>query len=129
MEIGIGLQFANWYPGLSDSEMYHAELALAEKAESFGFDTIWCVEHHFESYALCPDNVTLLAYLAGRTNTIKLATGAVILPWNEPLRVVEKMTMLDALARGRVVFGIGRGLARREYGSFGLDMGESRERF
>ena len=39
-----------------------------------------------------------LSYLAGRTSSIKLGTGAVILPWNDPLRVAEKITMLDHLA-------------------------------
>src|SRR5690606_9585861 len=60
---------------------------------------------------------------------IRLGTGAVIVPWNDPLRVAEKMAFLDYLSNGRAVLGLGRGLARREYESFGLDMGESRERF
>jgi alkanesulfonate monooxygenase SsuD/methylene tetrahydromethanopterin reductase-like flavin-dependent oxidoreductase (luciferase family) len=39
----------------------------------------------------------------------------VILPWNDPLRVAEKMIMLDILSGGRAVFGMGRGLSRTEY--------------
>jgi alkanesulfonate monooxygenase SsuD/methylene tetrahydromethanopterin reductase-like flavin-dependent oxidoreductase (luciferase family) len=67
--------------------------------------------------------------MAARTKRIGLATGAVIIPWNDPVRVVEKITMLDHLSDGRVVFGMGRGLARREYSGFGIDMSESRDRF
>ena len=37
--------------------------------------------------------------------------------------------MLDALCDGRLVFGIGRGLARQEYEAFGIDMEEARPRF
>ena len=37
--------------------------------------------------------------------------------------------MLDVLSGGRVLFGMGRGLARREYAGFGMPMDESRERF
>ena len=69
-----------------------------------------------------------LSYLAGRTSSITLGTGAVILPWNDPLRVAEKITMLDHLAEGRLVFGMGRGLARMEYAGFRQDMNEARER-
>jgi alkanesulfonate monooxygenase SsuD/methylene tetrahydromethanopterin reductase-like flavin-dependent oxidoreductase (luciferase family) len=70
-----------------------------------------------------------LAWLAGATKRVKLATGAVILPWNDPLRVAEKLALLDHLADGRVLFGMGRGLARCEYAGFGIPMDESRDRF
>jgi len=54
----------------------------------------------------------------------------VIMPWNEPLRVAEKIALLDHIAGGRLRFGMGRGLSRREYGHFrGIEMSESRERF
>jgi alkanesulfonate monooxygenase SsuD/methylene tetrahydromethanopterin reductase-like flavin-dependent oxidoreductase (luciferase family) len=73
--------------------------------------------------------VAYLSWLAGRTGRIGLGTGAVIVPWNDPLRVAEKFTQLDHLSGGRAVLGLGRGLSRIEYGHFGIDMGESRERF
>ena len=60
---------------------------------------------------------------------MKLATGAFILPWNTPLRVAEKIALLDHLSGGRAVLGIGRGLARCEYRGFGVAMEESRDRF
>ena len=67
--------------------------------------------------------------MAGITSTIGLATGAVILPWNQPVRVAEKITFLDHISNGRAIFGVGRGLARREYEGMGVDMEESRDRF
>jgi alkanesulfonate monooxygenase SsuD/methylene tetrahydromethanopterin reductase-like flavin-dependent oxidoreductase (luciferase family) len=60
---------------------------------------------------------------------IDLGTAAVILPWNDPLRVAEKAIVLDILSNGRLRFGIGRGLARREFAAFRQTMEESRERF
>ena len=45
------------------------------------------------------------------------------------MRVVERMIVLDHLSRGRALFGIGRGLARREYDACGVDMNEARDRF
>jgi len=53
----------------------------------------------------------------------------VILPWHDPLRVAEQVSILDHLSRGRLRLGIGRGLARREFEAFRGTMDESRERF
>ena len=118
------------YPeGTTDGQVYDEEIRLAVLADELGFHALWPVEHHFEDYSFCPDNTVLLANLAARTTRIKLATGAVILPWNQPLRVAEKIALLDQLSGGRVLFGMGRGLSRREYDGFGIPMDESRERF
>jgi alkanesulfonate monooxygenase SsuD/methylene tetrahydromethanopterin reductase-like flavin-dependent oxidoreductase (luciferase family) len=131
MHVGVQMVFQSYgYPaGLTDSQVYGEEVALAELADSVGFDSIWPVEHHFEDYSFCPDNVVFLAHMAARTSRIQLATGAVIMPWNDPLRVAEKIALLDELSGGRVLLGMGRGLARREYAGFGISMDESRERF
>jgi alkanesulfonate monooxygenase SsuD/methylene tetrahydromethanopterin reductase-like flavin-dependent oxidoreductase (luciferase family) len=128
-KIGLQIVFQNYGSRIPDVEHVKDELALAEMAEPMGFDEIWPVEHHFTDYAACPDNTLFLSYLAAKTSTIKLATGAVILPWNDPLRVAEKIIFLDHLSNGRAVFGIGRGLARCEYEGFGINMEESRARF
>ncbi|MEM7468557.1 MAG: LLM class flavin-dependent oxidoreductase [Pseudomonadota bacterium] len=114
---------------VSDSQVYQEELALAEQLESQGYDAHWCVEHHFQDYSFCPDNIVYLSHLAAKTSRLKLATGAVIVPWNQPLRVAEKIALLDELSNGRVIFGMGRGLSKKEYDQFGIDMDSSRERF
>ncbi len=129
MDVGILQIFQNYQGRGRDEEMVRGEMRIAEQVEDLGFDKLWCVEHHFTDYSACPDNLQYLSWLAGRTRTLKLATGAVIVPWNDPLRVAEKIALLDHLSEGRAVLGLGRGLARREYGGFGIDMGESRRRF
>jgi alkanesulfonate monooxygenase SsuD/methylene tetrahydromethanopterin reductase-like flavin-dependent oxidoreductase (luciferase family) len=131
MELGYQLPWQNMHEGMDDEEFYGRELDLAELAEPLGFDAIACTEHHFDGeYSQCPDSMQLLSYLAGRTETIKLTTAGVILPWwDQPLRVAEKLVLLDTLSKGRLVVGVGRGLARSEYSQFGIDMNESRERF
>lgn len=131
MDVGIQCVFSSYgWSGVSDSEVYRDETALALLAEELGFDVLWCVEHHFFDYSFCPDNTQLLSYFAGRTSRIELGTAAVIMPWNEPLRVAEKISMLDELSGGRLRFGMGRGLSRREYDLFPrIGMDESRERF
>jgi alkanesulfonate monooxygenase SsuD/methylene tetrahydromethanopterin reductase-like flavin-dependent oxidoreductase (luciferase family) len=121
--------FQNFADGISDRAAWERDVRLAGLAEPLGFDTLSAVEHHFFNYAMSPDNTQFLAHMAAKTQTIKLLTGAVILPWNDPLRVVERMIVLDHLSQGRALFGIGRGLARREYDVFGVDMNEARDRF
>jgi alkanesulfonate monooxygenase SsuD/methylene tetrahydromethanopterin reductase-like flavin-dependent oxidoreductase (luciferase family) len=60
---------------------------------------------------------------------IDLGTAAVILPWHDPLRVAENAAVLDMVSGGRLRFGMGRGLARREFNAFRVAMDESRARF
>lgn len=131
MDVGMQLVFARWgWPDHTDDQVMDEDMRLARQAEELGFDCLWPVEHHFFDYSFCPDNTQLLAYLAAITDRIDLGTAAVIMPWNEPLRVAEKISLLDHLSGGRVRFGMGRGLSRREYDRFrGIEMGESRGRF
>lgn len=129
MRVGILLIFQNYQGRRSDADVVRDELRLADLAEPLGFDALWPAEHHFTDYSACPDNVQLLSWLAGRTSRIRLGTGAVIVPWNDPLRVAEKIVLLDHLSGGRALLGLGRGLSRTEYRHFGIEMGESRARF
>ena len=129
MDVGVLLIFQNYQGRSSDAQTMRDQMHLAVLADALGYDKLWPPEHHFTDYSACPDNVEFLAWLAGRTSRIRLATGAVIVPWNDPLRVAEKIVLLDHLSQGRAVLGLGRGLARVEYRSFGIDMAESRARF
>lgn len=129
MDVGIQMIFQNHRGQSRDEEVVAAEMRTAMQAEPLGFAKLWPVEHHFTDYAACPDNTQFLSWAAARTERIGLGTGAFILPWNDPLRVAEKIVLLDHLSNGRAVLGFGRGLARCEYAGFGIDMGESRARF
>jgi len=130
MRVGVQMIFQSWgYGGITDGQVVQEEVELAVLADELGFAALWPVEHHFDDYSFCPDNTVLLANLAARTSRILLGTGAVILPWNQPIRVAEKLALLDHLSNGRVLFGMGRGLSRQEYAGFGIAMDESRDRF
>lgn len=128
MQIGIQLLFQG-RPGTDDSEIYRREIDIAIEGEDMGFDMLMPVEHHFFDYAMVPDNAQLLSYIAGKTKKIKLMPAAFILPWNDPLRVVEKAIMLDYVSEGRVIIGMGRGLAKREFDALRVPYSESRQRF
>jgi alkanesulfonate monooxygenase SsuD/methylene tetrahydromethanopterin reductase-like flavin-dependent oxidoreductase (luciferase family) len=129
MHVGYAPLFQNPGNALSDAEVYAQELRLAEMAEPLGFDSVWSVEHHFTDYTMCPDVLQFLSYMAGKTQRVKLGSMVVVLPWHDPVRVAEEFVMLDNLSDGRVVVGVGRGLARVEYAGFRLDMNQSRTTF
>lgn len=131
MHVGMAAIFQNPgnEQGVSDYTVYQEDLALALAAEDLGYESVWGVEHHFTDYTMTPDVAQFLAYVGGHSKKVKLGTMVVVLPWNDPMRVAEKMSMLDCMTDGRALFGIGRGLGRVEFEGFRLDMNESRERF
>jgi alkanesulfonate monooxygenase SsuD/methylene tetrahydromethanopterin reductase-like flavin-dependent oxidoreductase (luciferase family) len=128
MKTGVQVFFQS-IPGLTDYQVLEQELAIALRAEELGFDYLLSPEHHFVDYSIAPDPLQFLSYVAAKTERIGLVSGAVILPWNDPMRVAERASLLDFMSDGRLVLGFGRGLARVEYEHFGIDMGEARGRF
>jgi len=129
MHVGFGPLFQNPGNRLSDAEVYRQELRLAEMAEPLGFDSIWSVEHHFTDYTMCPDVLQFLSYMAAKTTRAKLGSMVVVLPWHDPVRITEQIALLDHLSAGRMILGLGRGLARVEYEGFRIDQNEGRQRF
>jgi alkanesulfonate monooxygenase SsuD/methylene tetrahydromethanopterin reductase-like flavin-dependent oxidoreductase (luciferase family) len=128
VKIGVSLSMINT-SGKLDSEIYRDELAIADLAEPLGFDSLSSVEHHFTGYAMIPNCVQLLTWMAARTKRLEVCTSVIVLPWHDPIRVAEEIAMLDVLSGGRTSFGFGRGAARSEYDGFGIPMEEARDRF
>ena len=129
MDISYLTFWNNYQDHMTDKEFYKQEHAINQLAEPLGFDNFFCVEHHFSGYSMSPDNYQYLGHLAATTNRIKLGTMGAILPWHDPLRVAERTLVLDHLSDGRALFGMARGLAKREYIGFRQELEESRERF
>src|SRR5213595_1358798 len=129
MHVGLATVFQNPQKKRSDREVYQNELRLADLAEPLGYESVWGVEHHFTDYTMCPDVLQFLTYMAGRTQRAQLGSMVVVLPWHDPLRVAEEVSMLDNISDGRLILGLGRGAGRVEFDGFRLSMDESRERF
>jgi alkanesulfonate monooxygenase SsuD/methylene tetrahydromethanopterin reductase-like flavin-dependent oxidoreductase (luciferase family) len=129
MHVGMGVFFQNPGGRLSDHAVWRHGVELADLAEPLGFDSIWGAEHHFDDYTMCPNVAQFLTWVAGRTKRAQLGSMVMVLPWHDPVRVAEEISVLDNLSDGRVILGIGRGLGRIEFRGFRLDMGESRGRF
>src|SRR2546428_590857 len=109
MHVGMASVFQNPKKGRTDREVYRNELRLADLAEPLGYESVWGVEHHFTDYTMCPDVLQFLTYVAGRTQKAQLGSMVVVLPWHDPMRVAEELSMLDNNSDGRLILGSGRG--------------------
>ncbi|HLG88924.1 MAG TPA: LLM class flavin-dependent oxidoreductase [Alphaproteobacteria bacterium] len=117
------------HAGWSEREVFAYNVALIEYLEEMGFDGVWVAEHHFRDYGLCNNIPALLSFMAARTSKLRLGTGVIVLPLHNPVLVAEEIAQLDLLSDGRVDFGIGRGYQAGEFGKFGVDISEARDRF
>ncbi len=79
-------------------------------AESMGYESFWLPENHFNERAL-PDPLMLLAGVAAATSHIRLATTSYLLTLRHPLQAAEQVAVLDNMSEGRVLLGVGRGVA------------------
>ena len=72
------------------------------------------------------EQLTLLAFVAGQTSTIRLVTAVLIVPHRNPLVAAKALATLDVLSRGRLVVGIGAGWMREEFEALDLPPFEER---
>lgn len=90
-------------------------------AEANGFDSAWIAQHHFHAdEGGLPSPAVLLAHLAALTSTIRLGTGVITLPMENPLRVAEDTAVTDLLSNGRLEVGFGTGGTRESFEAFGI---------
>jgi alkanesulfonate monooxygenase SsuD/methylene tetrahydromethanopterin reductase-like flavin-dependent oxidoreductase (luciferase family) len=129
MHVGLASVFQNPKKTRTDYDVYRHELRLVDLAEPLGFESVWGVEHHFTDYTMCPDVLQFLSYAAGRTERAQIGSMVVVLPWHDPMRVAEEVSMLDNISDGRLILGLGRGAGKVEFDGFRLSMDESRQRF
>ena len=80
------------------------DVVLVKQADRFGFKYAWLSEHHFlEEYSHLSASEVFLGYLAGVTERIHLGSAIwnISPPVNHPVRVAERVTMMDHLSDGR----------------------------
>ena len=110
-------------------QLYAQVMAQCELAETLGYDTFFCAEHHFHEYGVVPDPAVMLSALAQRTRRIRLGTAISILTFHDPRRIAETYSMLDMMSGGRLVFGVGSGYLAHEFVGYDRDPKEKRDRF
>ncbi len=83
-------------------------MKLAKAGEELGYTRYWIAEHHNIPGLACPAPEVMLSYIGAHTNTIRIGSGAVLLPHYKPYKVAEVYNMLATLFPGRIDVGIGR---------------------
>ncbi|HXY95236.1 MAG TPA: LLM class flavin-dependent oxidoreductase [Acidimicrobiia bacterium] len=140
ISVFLGFQGADWVatdtenpravPKIRDGQVYDDNVHIADLLEPLGFDALFQVEHHGSPYHMTSNPLAILYYMAGRTERLEMGTCVIVLPWNNPLRVAEELSVLDNLLGGREIhLGVGRGSSPSEYRYLGIDQGEARELF
>ena len=106
----------------SPADRYRLGAEQIVHAERQGFDSAWVVQHHFnENEGGLPALLVFLSYVAARTTRIRLGTGIVTLPLEEPVRVAEDAAVLDELSGGRLELGVGSGGTPSSFAAFERD--------
>lgn len=107
MQLGLFCSYDN--PRRDTRTAYAEQTALIELVEGLGFGEAWVTEHHFNPETPSPSSLALLAYLAARTERIRLGSAAVLLPFHSPIHVAEDVATVDQLSAGRFNFGVAKG--------------------
>jgi probable F420-dependent oxidoreductase len=133
--VKFGIMFANTGPFATPE----GASALATAADEMGLESIWAVEHvviphgYQSKYPYnetgripggedpdIPDPLVWLAFVAGQTRRIRLATGILIVPQRNPLVLAKECATLDKLSGGRFELGIGVGWLAEEFDALGV---------
>ena len=106
--------------------LYKETLEQCELADQVGFDNLWFVEHHFlTGFSGSPAQDAIFGALSRITKQIRIGYGVCILPYHHPVRVAERVALLDQLTDGRIEVGTGRSNAYEQTG-LGVDPRDTR---
>jgi alkanesulfonate monooxygenase SsuD/methylene tetrahydromethanopterin reductase-like flavin-dependent oxidoreductase (luciferase family) len=92
-----------------DMKTIDALIEQALEADEAGFSAIYVGEQHNNDYEPYSDPFTMAGYLAAHVKQAWLGTSVVPLVLQHPLRLIERMNLLDLLMRGRVIYGVSSG--------------------
>jgi probable LLM family oxidoreductase len=92
-------------------------------ADEVGVDFIGVGEHHRDDFAVSSPEMVLAA-IAARTSKIRLGSAVTVLSSDDPVRVFERFSILDALSSGRAEVVLGRGSFTESFPLFGFDLAD-----
>jgi probable LLM family oxidoreductase len=92
-------------------------------ADEIGVDVIALGEHHRPEFSISTPE-TVLAGIATRTSRIHLSSGVTVLSSDDPVRVFQRFSTVDALSNGRAEIILGRGSFTESFPLFGYDLSD-----
>jgi alkanesulfonate monooxygenase SsuD/methylene tetrahydromethanopterin reductase-like flavin-dependent oxidoreductase (luciferase family) len=121
--MNVGLMLGTEHPAGDDPGRRLAEhreqVRLAREA---GFDLVGIPHHPSRGPSFWLPPLLTAAAVAGELGAMRLATTVFLLPLQHPVEVAEQVAMLDHLAGGRFVFGVGAGWQQEEFRALGVPM-------
>jgi probable LLM family oxidoreductase len=127
LELGLDT-FGDITAGADRKLLSHAQVIRhivdeATLADELGIDFIGVGEHHREDFAVSAPDVVLAA-IAGRTKRIHLGSSVTVLSSDDPIRVFQRFSTLDAVSNGRAEVILGRGSFTESFPLFGYDLNQ-----
>jgi len=113
----------------SELKLFQEALEQVELADRLGIEYLWQVEHHFlEEYSHSSAGESFLAAASQRTKRMRLASGITLLPpnYNHPVRIAERVGVLDLVSNGRAELGTGESSTFAELEAFHVSRTEKR---
>jgi probable LLM family oxidoreductase len=108
---------------VSHAEAIRQVVAEATLADELGVDAIALGEHHRPDDAISTPE-TVLAGIAARTSRIRLGSGVTVLSSDDPVRVFQRFSTVDAISGGRAEVILGRGSFTESFPLFGYDLAD-----
>jgi len=125
------IRFGLWYDfrnppqwRQSSDRLYREILEQIVWGENHGFDDVWLSEHHFIEDGYLPSILPVAAAIAARTKRIRIASGVLLMPFHNPVRLAEDIAVVDIISGGRFELGVGVGFKLEEFESFGVPFKE-----
>ena len=112
-----------------DKSRYNQMIKDCRLGYELGFDCAWVLEHHFTDYFPTPSPLILMSHLAAAFPGLSLGSCVLVVPWYNPLRLAEEISMLSHLCAGELHLAFGRGTAKLEYDAYDIDMSSAKDRF
>ena len=94
--------------GSDAAQSFRNTADLAQHAERWGYKRYWLAEHHGMPGIASAATSVLIGHVAGKTETIRVGAGGIMLPNHSPLVIAEQFGTLESLYPGRIDLGLGR---------------------
>jgi probable LLM family oxidoreductase len=113
---------------ISQADALRHVVAEGVLADQVGIDAFGVGEHHRPDFAVSAPEVVLAA-IAARTSRIWLGSAVTVLSSDDPVRVFQRFSTLNAISNGRAEVILGRGSFTESFPLFGYDLGQYSELF
>lgn len=102
------LELANVVKGGTTLDAINRSVESAQVSEQLGYERIWFAEHHNMEHIASSATSVLIGHVAGKTKSIRIGSGGIMLPNHAPLVIAEQFGTLEAMYPNRIDLGLGR---------------------